>query len=141
MTAIASLVVSLVALALSLASYRRSGEASRREQLLRIQQRRHDGLLAALQSEFALQRVLISLRGVRLESASADIETVNRDTKDVIQDIKVLQRKLEGMDLTKHLGTDAHVALEAYVASIERIFHKTAEIESKAKRLTEDPGP
>jgi len=135
---IASLLVSLVALAISLATYRRAREASRREQLLWLQQRRQDGLLAALKSEFALQRSLTVLSGVEAHETKAKeyLEQTKNDISHVIADVKAVRCDLEALDYVSVPDTETQVRLERIMGRLEQLFHKSAEIENKARTLT-----
>lgn len=126
-----SLAISLTALLVSVASFWRVNTASRREQLLRLEQRRQTISLALLRSEEAVRRSHDALQNHRPKHADLPrrYKDITGTTSAMLEDLKEMRTSIDGLDPFLVPPTETQVRLERVAGKATALEHRITEME------------
>ena len=138
---ILSFCVSIVALALSIASFRRSGAAIRRERVLRMEQRRQSATLSTVVTASNLTRGIGAL--MELPSISPGLDSrVDALKTAMLGDIEKLhdyRSHLEDLDPFKLAVDEADILLERIVGQLAVLHQHSLDLERRSRDLLVNP--
>lgn len=136
------ILVSLAALVVSIASFRRSDASIRREKVLRLEQRKQAASVSALTSELGLTRCLEAM--ILAKSSHPDLEVrlenICNALRKQISDLQTQKKKIDQLDPFRLTTDDAEVQLEALIGQLAGLHERIKLTESQVAALAKELG-